>query len=172
MSWLIDIIVIIVLIISFFSGLKEGAVKNFFQLLACIIAILLAGLSYHLIATILSFLPGVNWENFFGFFITLAIISVIMHFIFFLPRKLLQKIWKKGILFRVLGGALNILGAIIGMTVFSLVLRSFPIFDWLERWVSGSGVLMVLVEAFGFVQSLLPGVFRNASQLVAVITSG
>ena len=160
MHWF-DIIVIIILVLSFLGGLKEGAVKTFFSLVALIIAIPLAGLSYHLIATLLSFLPGTNWENFFGFFITMAIISVILHFIFFLPRKIIQKIWKKGMLFRLLGGALNILGAIIGMVVFTLVLLAYPIFDWLERWVSSSGILASLVDAFGFVQSMLPEVFRQ-----------
>ena len=161
MSWLISIIVLIILVISFLGGMKEGAVKNFFSLLALIIVIPLTGLSYHLIAIILAFLPGINWENFLGFFITFGIISVILYFIFLLPRKITQKIWKKGILFRLLGGALNLIGTIIGMTVFVLVLRAFPIFDWLERWVSNSGVLMSLVEAFGFVQAMLPEVFRQ-----------
>ena len=169
MNW-VDIVVIIILILSFVGGLKDGAVKSFFSLVALIIAIPLAGLSYHLIAAVLSFLPGTNWENFFGFFITIAIISVILHFIFFMPRRITQKIWKKGILFRLLGAVLNIFGAIIGMTVFALVLVAYPIFDWLERWVSSSGVLMWLVGKFGFVQSMLPEIFRKTSILVTTIT--
>ena len=168
MNWF-DIIVIIILILTFLGGLKEGAVKTFFSLVTLIIAIPLSGLSYHLIAKILSFLPGTNWENFFGFFITMAIISVILHFIFSLPRKFLQKIWKKGCLFRLLGGVLNVFGGTIGLTVFTLVLRAYPILDWLERWVSSSGILMWLVDKFGFVQSMLPEVLRNASQMVAII---
>lgn len=169
MNWF-DIIVIIILIITFLSGLKEGAVKNFFSLVALIIAIPLTGVSYHLIARILSFLPGTNWENFFGFFITMGIITIILHFIFLLPRKIIQKIWGKGCLFRLLGGVLNLFGAAIGLMVFTLVLRAYPIFDWLERWVSSSGILIWLVEHFGFVQVMLPEVLRNAPQMVTVIT--
>jgi len=168
MNWF-DIIVIIILILTFLGGLKEGAVKTFFSLVTLIIAIPLSGLSYHLIAKILSFLPGTNWENFFGFFITIAIISIILHFIFLMPRKFLQKIWKKGCLFRLLGGILNAFGGTIGLTVFTLVLRAYPIFDWLERWVSSSAILMWLVDKFGFVQSMLPEVLRNASQMVTII---
>jgi uncharacterized membrane protein required for colicin V production len=170
MSW-VDIVVIIILILCFLGGLKDGAVKTFFSLVVLIIAIPLTGLSYHLITKILSFLPGTNWENFFGFFITIAIISAILHFISLLPRKFLQKIWKKGCLFRLLGGVLNVFGGTIGLTVFTLVLRAYPIFDWLERWVSNSGILMWLVDKFGFVQSMLPGILRNASQMATVITS-
>ena len=170
MNW-VDIVVIILLILSFLGGAREGAVKNFSSLVALIIAIPLAGLSYRLIATILSFLPGVNWENFFGFFITCAIIIVILHFIFFLPRKFVGTIWKKGIIFRLLGGALNILSAIIGMVVFTLVVQAYPIFDWLERWVSSSGILTWLVDKFGFVQSMLPEVFQKTSTLVTNLTT-
>ena len=162
MNW-VDIVVIIILALSFVGGLKEGAVKSFFSLIALIIAIPLTGVSYRLIATILSFLPGTNWENFFGFCITMAIISVILHFIFLLPRKFIQKIWKKGCLFRLLGGILNAFGASIGMVVLALVLRAYPIFDWLERWASSSGILMWLVDKYGFVQAMLPEVFQKAA---------
>ena len=168
MNWF-DIVVIIILILSFLGGLKEGAVKNFFSLIALIIAIPLTGVSYRLIATILSFLPGTNWENFFGFFITMGIISVILHLIFLLPRKFIQKIWKKGCLFRLLGGVLNLFGAAIGLTVLTLVLRAYPIFDWLERWASSSGILMWLVEKFGFVQAMLPEIFKQAATLVNIL---
>lgn len=168
MHW-IDIIIIIILILTFIGGLKEGAVKNFFSLVALIIAIPLAGLSYRLIASILSFLPGTNWENFFGFFITMGIISAILQLIFLLPRKFIQKIWKKGCFFRLLGGVLNLFGAAIGSTVLTLALRAYPIFDWLERWVSSSGILMWLVEKFGFVQAMLPEVFKQAAPLANIV---
>ena len=145
MVW-VSILAVIILVISFLGGLKEGAVKNIFSLIILIIAIPLAGLSYHLIASLLSFLPGTNWENFVGFFIALALISVILHFIFLLPRKFLQKIWRRGLLFRLLGGVINLLNASIGMVVFTLVLGAYPVFEWLEQAVLNSGVLTWLVE--------------------------
>ena len=165
MVW-VSLFALLILVLSFVGGLKEGAVKQFVSLVILIIAIPLAGISYHLVATILSFLPGENWENFVGFFITLAVISVILHFIALLPRKLVQKIWKKGLLFRLLGGALNTLNASIGMVVFTLVLLAYPIFGWLERAVAGSSVLSALVQALGFVQALLPGIFRDVANLM------
>ena len=165
MIW-INIIAVIILILSFFGGFREGAVKQFFNLVALIIAIPLAGFSYHLLAALLSFLPGENWENFFGFFIALALISVILHFIALLPRRLVQKIWRRGLFFRLIGGALNLVNASIGMVVFTLVLLAYPIFDWLERAVANSGVLASLVEIFGFVQAMLPSVFQSAAGLM------
>jgi len=165
MIW-VSIIAVIILILSFFGGLKEGAVKQFFNLAVLLIAIPLAGFSYRLLAALLSFLPGENWENFFGFFIALALISVILHFIGLLPRRIIQKIWKRGLFFRLLGGALNLVNASIGMVIFTLVLLAYPIFDWLERWVAGSAVLASLVEIFGFVPSMLPQVFQSAAMTV------
>ena len=162
MIW-VNLIAILILILSLLGGLKEGAVKQFFNLVALLIAIPLTGLSYHLLTNFLSFLPGENWENFIGFYITLAIISVILHLIALLPRKIVQKIWRGGLLFRLFGGALNVVNTSIGMVVFTLVFLAYPIFDWLERWVAGSGVLMSLVNIFAFVQSMLPQVFQSAA---------
>jgi len=165
MIW-VNIIAVIILIFSLLGGLKEGAVKHFFNLIILIVAIPLAGLSYRLIAAILSFLPGTNWENFIGFFIALALVSVILHFIFLLPRKIIQKIWKKGALFRLLGGALNIVSASIGMVVFTLAVGAFPVFGWLERALTNSSVLAWLVERLSFVQAMLPEAFQSAATLM------
>jgi len=163
---LVDILAVIILILGFLGGLKEGAVKHFFNLIVLIVAILVAGLYYHLIAIILSFLPGTNWENFVGFFIALALVSVILHFIVLLPRKIVQKVWKRGALFRLLGGALSIVSASIGVVVFALAVGAYPIFGWLERAVTNSSVLTWLVEHLSFVQAMLPEAFRNAATLV------
>ncbi|GAI55223.1 unnamed protein product, partial [marine sediment metagenome] len=102
------------------------------------------------------------WENFVGFFITLALISIILYFVFLLPRKLIQKAWEKGVFFRLIGGALNIFNAAIGLTVFTLVLQAYPIFGWLEQAVMGSGVLTWLVVHLSFVQAMLPELLRHA----------
>jgi len=165
MIW-VSIIAVLILILSFFGGLKEGAVKQFFNLMVLLIAIPLAGFSYRLLAALLSFLPGENWGNLIGFFIALALISVILHFIALLPRRIIQKIWKRGLFFRLLGGVLNVIHASLFLVVFTLVLLAYPIFDWLERWVVGSAILASLVEIFGFVRSMLPQVFQSAAMTV------
>ena len=166
MEWLVSLFVIFILLVSVFAGLKEGAVKHFFNLVAVLIAIFIAGLFYHLIAGLLSFLPGENWENFISFFIALGIVVAILQLASLIPRKLINKIWKRGLLYRLLGGALNAVNASIGLTVLALMLNAFPIFDWLARWVTGSGVMSSLVNVFGFIQALLPEVFRAAATVV------
>jgi uncharacterized membrane protein required for colicin V production len=165
MIW-VDIIALVVIVLSFFSGLREGAPRQGFKLLVLLIAIPLAGRTYWLAATVLSFLPGENWENFIGFFITLGVISAVLQLVSFLPRRIIQKIWRGGLLFRLLGGALGVLNVGIGLVVLALVTLAYPLFDWLARWVAGSSVLMSLLELFGFVQMMLPQIFQDAATLV------
>ncbi len=168
MIW-VNIIAVIILCLSFLGGFKEGTVKNFFSLVINIIAIYLAGRLYYLIANILSFLPGTNWENFIGFFIAMCLIVIILNLAVFIPRKIIQKLWKKGLLFRLLGAALNLFNTAIGLAVFTLVIGVFPIFDWLQRAVVNASIPQWLVANLGFVQALLPEVFREAAALIAAI---
>jgi len=165
MIW-VNILAVIILFFSFIGGLKEGAVKSFFSLIALIIAIPLTGVSYHLLANVISFLPGENWPNFVGFFVTLALISIILYFVLLLPRKLTQKAWDKGVLFRLVGGILNILNAAIGMVVFTLLLQAYPIIGWLGQAVTDSSVLTWLVVHLSFVQAMLPEIFQDAAIMV------
>lgn len=165
MNW-VDIVVVVILILSFFGGLKEGAVKNFFSLAALLIAIPIAGRFYYLITNILAFLPGTNWEDFVSFFIALGIISVILHIIFLIPRKIVQKIWGKGGLFRLLGGVIGIFNTGIGLVLLTLALRAYPIISWLEENVANSSVLTWLVETLTFIQSMLPEVLQQAGTIV------
>jgi uncharacterized membrane protein required for colicin V production len=152
----IDIIVIIILVFSFLGGLKEGAVKTLSSLVALIIAIPVTTFTYGLLTALLSFLPGEDWQNFFGFFITMGIISVGLHLVFFIPRKIIGSVWKEGILYRLLGGVFNVIGGMIGFVVFTLLVQAYPIFGFLEEWVTESDVLTALVNVFSFIRIMLP----------------
>ena len=158
---IVDIIVTLIFIFSFISGLKAGAVKEFFGLIGLFIALPVTGVTYGLIAGLLSFLPGENWENFFGFFITLAIVSIIVFLILLIPRKLLQVAWSGGFLSSIIGGVLNVFNAAIGLVVFVLLVQTYPIMDWLLSAVTGSSVLAWLTANLNFVQLLLPEVFHR-----------
>jgi uncharacterized membrane protein required for colicin V production len=149
----------------FFVGLKEGAVKRLFSLTAALISIVLASLAYGFVAGLLSFLPGENWENFLGFFITLGIIAAILHLLFWLPRKLIQKAWNQGLPYRILGVIASLFESSIGFVVFATVIFTYPIIDWLARWFSESGVMSFLLEVFSFVQDLLPSEFLQTPML-------
>lgn len=164
----IDILVALILFFSLIGGLKEGAVKRGFSLLTLLIAIPVAATFFRLPATILSFLPGENWSNFIGFFITLAFLTAILHIAFFLPRRIVQKTWSKGLLFRLTGGALNVLNTAIGMVIFALLVKAYPIIGWLERAVTESSALTWLVTYLSFVEAWLAKVLQDTA--IAVFT--
>jgi len=162
----VSIIAVLLLLFSIFGGLRQGAVRQLFNLLATLIAIPVAGVSYHVLADWLSFIPGQNWENFIAFFIMMAVVNIVLYFASLLPGRALKKAWPGGLYFCVLGAIFSLVNAIIGMVVFALVLHAYPIFDWLERAVSGSAVITGLVSLFGFVQAVLPEVLRQAAAMV------
>ena len=157
----VSIIAALILIASLFNGFKEGAVKQGFGLLFTIIAIPLTGLSYGWLAGIISFLPDGNWENFLGFFVTMVVIVLLLQLATYFPRLFMGKLWKKGFLYRLLGGTCGIINGAINLALFALVLHAFPIFDWLDRWVYGSGLVQWAVSSFDFVRDMLPELFRT-----------
>ncbi|MFC1991286.1 CvpA family protein [Chloroflexota bacterium] len=153
---LVNIIAIFVLFFSFIGGMKEGGVKNFFSLISLFIAIPLTGISYYFLASLLSFLPGENWENFMGFYITFSLIIAISYLLFILPRKLIQLLWKRGIIFRLVGGIINLLNASIGIVLLVLVFGAYPIIGWLQNAITGSGVVNWLISNLSFIGDMLP----------------
>ena len=159
---LISIIVVIILALSFFGGLKEGAVKNSFSLLTLLIAIPLTGLYYGLVASFLSFLPE-TWANFFGFYIVLTILVVILSLVFMIPKRAIQKIWGNGFFYRLIGGVVGLVYAGVAITLFTIVILTYPVFGFLAQWFAGSSVLEWLVENLAFVQALLPAEFEKTA---------
>ncbi len=155
MVW-VNIIAAAILLFSFVGGFKEGAVKNAFSLIALLIAIPVTGVSYHLLASAFSFLPGENWENFVGFFITMGLIMAILYFVLLIPRRLIQKVWNKGILFRLIGGTLNAFNAAIGLVIFTILVVVYPIFgSWLAQAVMNSSILSWLAWNLKFIFAML-----------------
>lgn len=156
--WLITLLAVLILFFSFLSGMREGAAKSFFSGLALVISLPITSAVYHILAALLSFLPGQDWENFLGFFITLAIVTAILHLIFFLPRRIISKIWEGGCLSSLLGGAINLLNTAIGLTVLALILVAFPIWGWLAEAVQNSSVIYWLLTHLVFLRNLLPAI--------------
>lgn len=161
MFW-VNVLALILLILSLFGGLKEGAVRVFFSFAALLIAIWLSGHYYHLLANILAFLPGPNWSGFLAFFITTGIVILILSLVFLLPRKLIQAIWGKGLIYRLGGAILNLLSTATSLAVFTLVISVYPIFGWLARAVTGASLMVWLVEHLSFVPALLPELSHKA----------
>jgi hypothetical protein len=157
---LINVITGLILVISFIDGFSGGIVKHFFSFIVFIIAIPLTGISHHLIASVLSFLPGEYWSYFVGFFITLIIFIIVFHFAFYLPRKYVLATFHEGILLGIAGGLIGVFKAMIGIVLVLLVLHAYPVIRGLDSVLMDSGTLTWFIDHFRFVQLLLPKTFR------------
>jgi len=160
---IVSIVSGLILFFSFIGGFTQGAVKSFFSLISFIVAIPIAGMFYTFFAGLLSFLPGQDWENFIGFFITLALASIVLSFLFYIPRKVVEKTWHEGVLFRLIGGVLNLLGTAIGLVLFTFLISTYPVWDWLQQAMVNSAVINWLVTYLDFVQGLLPEIMRGSA---------
>jgi hypothetical protein len=158
MIW-VEIIISILYIFVFIGGLRQGAIKSGFSLLALIISIPLTGLLYHFVTVLFSFLHDDIWSNFLGFFITLAIISLIFHLIFLIPRKLLGAA-DVGFISAIIGGLISIIGFSLALTLFFIVIQAYPIWDWLVQVLSGSQIVNFLLKILGFIRFMLPEAFK------------
>ena len=158
MIW-VEIIISILFIFVFIGGLRQGAIKSGFSLLALIISIPLTGLLFHFATVLFAFLNDDTWANFLGFFITLAIISLIFHFIFLIPRKLLGAA-DVGFVSAIIGGFISIVGFSLALTLFVIVIQTYPIWDWLVQVLSGSQIVNFLLKILGFIRFMLPEAFK------------
>ncbi|MCX6002401.1 MAG: CvpA family protein, partial [Chloroflexi bacterium] len=111
---IIDLIVALVLVFSLIGGLKQGAVKEFFGLLAFIVALSLTGAFTAYVWAWMSFATDHLWRAFFTFLVTMGIILIVLHLVFLLPRNLLDRIWNGGFIWNVLGGIFGLLNTALG----------------------------------------------------------
>ena len=153
---IIDIIVALALIFSFIGGLRSGAIKEFFGLLAFIISLPLTPVFYGYAVSWFSFVNDATWRGLLGFLVTMGIIILLLYLIFWAPRLWLEKIWNSGFFFSFLGGILGVVNSALGMVLVVNLLDLFPVSSWLDAALTSSGVLNWLVNVLGtFVLSLL-----------------
>lgn len=145
------------LLLVFVSGAKQEFSKSASAMMAHLIAIPLAGISYQLLAALLSFLSGDNWDNLVGFFAAKYLIIIILYlsFLFFVKR-FNRKAWKKGILTKLAGGTITAFNSAIGLTTLTLTIEAYPVSGWFGEVILGSSFLDWLVSSLSFVRLMLP----------------
>ena len=151
-----DIIVALIFIFSLIGGLRQGAIKEFFGLLAFIIALMLTGLFIGYVMGWLSFIGIVNWRNFLAFLLTMGLILIAMFLIFWIPRYFIAKVWDGGFVWSLLGGIFGLIDCALGLVLLVKLLNIYPILSWLNSVLASSHVLNWLVANFGpFITALL-----------------
>ena len=146
---IIDVIVALVMIFSFIGGLKEGAVKEFLNLLAFIVALSLTGAFTAYFLGWMSFVPDRLWQAFFTFLVTMGIITIILHLVFLLPRHLLDRVWNGGFIWNALGGIFGVVNTALGLALMVILFEIYPVLDRLSDLLAASNLLNWLVSSFG-----------------------
>ena len=156
MNWL-DIVLIVVLLISTFSGLKTGIIKAVLSLIGLIVGIILAGRYYVPLSEQLTFIsqPGIAKG------VAFAIILIGVMVVAMVLASLLKQVTSMILLGWVnrIGGA--IFGLAMGAFFCGALLAMWLKFIGLEGPISQSVIAPVLLDYFPVVLALLPDEFES-----------
>lgn len=156
MNWL-DIVILVVVALFFFSGLKTGIIRTLVSLAGLVIGIILAGQFYPLVAERLTFIPEGSIANIAGFIIILAVVLIASIVIAALLTQIAKAIllgWLNGLL----GG---IFGAVMGIMTVSVLLAIFVKFRGPSDYIQESRFAAFLLSYFPLILGLLPSDFSS-----------
>ncbi|MEE8418744.1 MAG: CvpA family protein [Dehalococcoidales bacterium] len=156
MSWL-DIVILVILAVTTFTGLRRGLIKSVLTLAGLIIGIILAGRLYTYVAGLLTFIQQEGIAEVVAFILILVVVMIIAA----VAASLLK--WFASIV--MLGWANSLGGA-----VFGLILGAISAGALLTLWanflgapdvVADSGIAGILLDKFPAVLALLPSEFDS-----------
>ncbi|MBI2848390.1 MAG: CvpA family protein [Chloroflexi bacterium] len=154
MNWL-DIVIIVLLVVSFFGGWRNGLIRSFLSLAGLIAAISLAGRFYVPLAERLTFISAEKVAQIAAFSIILLAVLIIAT----LAGALLTMIISKtplGLLNHVAGG---VFGILVAALLISALLATWVKFFGISQIVSDSGLAALLLDRWPAVLALLPDEF-------------
>jgi membrane protein required for colicin V production len=154
MNWL-DIVLIVLLFIPTFMGLRQGLIKAALSLAGLIIGVVLAGRLYPSVSGIFTFTNNENIANILGFVLILAAVIVVAMLLSFLLRKIADAI--------TIGWLDHLGGAIFGLLTGFLTLGA--LLAIIVKYVGGdfitqSFIAQVMLDYFPIVLGLLPDDFK------------
>jgi membrane protein required for colicin V production len=155
MSWL-DIVILVILAISAFSGLRVGLIKVLFGVVGIIVGILLAGRFSDDFAGVLTFIPA-DWAGIAAFAIILVAVMIIAAILGAILSKLISLVllgWVNR-----LGGA--VLGVVVGALFCAAILSIWVHYLGIGDAVAGSALANFLLDKFPIVLGLLPSQFDS-----------
>ena len=154
MNWL-DIIILVVVAIAIFLGLRIGIIKAVFSLAGLIIGVILAGRYYVPLSEQLSFIPQASVAKIIAFTIILIgvmVIAGVLASIFKWASSLMMLGWVNR-----LGGAL--FGLVLGAILCGALLATWIKFLGIEGAIVESTLARILLDYFPLVLALLPDEF-------------
>ena len=154
MNWILDIIILIVIAVPTFIGLKVGIVKALFIVVGGIVGIVLAGRFSDQLGAVFS---DEGWAKVLAFAVILLVVLVIAS----IAAKLVKWVLSAVLLGWVnrLGGA--VLGFILGAFFCGAVLSMWVIYMGAGDIIKDSALANFLLDGFPFVLGLLPAEFDS-----------
>lgn len=150
----LDIILIVILFIPTFIGLRKGLIKTVLSFAGLLVGVVLAGRLYEPLSKIFGFLNNDNAAKIIAFILILALVMVAA---FFLARLL-----KSVVKMVMLGWVDNVGGATFGF-LSGFILLSAILATWVKLFGSGlvteSFIAEVMLGNFPVILGLLPGDF-------------
>ena len=155
MNWL-DIILLVMLFVPTFIGLRKGLIKAILSLVGLIIGVVLAGNLYEPVSKMFGFFNNENAAKIVAFLLILALVMVAA---FFLARLL-----KSVINLTMMGWVDNVGGAFLGFLT-GFIFLSAILATWVKLFGSGlateSFIAQVMLDYFPLILGLLPASFDN-----------
>jgi len=153
MNWL-DIVIIVVLAISVFNGLRTGLIKMLFTVAGIIVGIVLAGRFADDFAGVLTFIPD-NWSKIAAFAIILIAVMVVAWILGTVLSKLISLV--------LLGWVNRIAGAVLGLFVGAFFMGAI-LSIWVNylgpsETIANSALANFLLDKFPIALGLLPSEF-------------
>ncbi len=154
MHWL-DIVIIVVIAISAFIGLRIGIIKAILSLAGLIVGVILAGSYYVPLSEQLAFIPQANVAKIVAFAIILIGVMIIASVLAWLLKKV-ASMMMLGWVNRV-GGA--VFGLALGAIFCSALLAIWVKFLGIAGAIAESGLATILLDRIPVVLALLPDEF-------------
>ena len=155
MNWL-DIVIIVVIAVSAFMGLRVGLIKAVLSLVGVIVGVILAGRFYVPLSEQLTFIPHEGAAKIVAFVIILVGIMIIASILAWL-LKVAASLVMLGWVNRA-GGA--VFGFVLGAIFCGALLATWAKFVGAEAVIGESGLAAVLLHYFPIVLALLPDEFN------------
>ncbi|MFH1638897.1 MAG: CvpA family protein [Chloroflexota bacterium] len=159
MNWL-DTVILVVLAVFVFAGLKSGLIKTVFSLAGLIIGVILAGRFYSLLAPRLTFTTDENIANIAAF--------VIIFFVILIAATILSNVLTKIASAILLGWVNHLAGGAFGLLMGAIICAAL-LAVWV-KWrgpspiVIGSPLAATLLDKLPLILSLLPEEFDTIRQ--------
>ncbi len=150
-SIMLDIVLLLIIIWSFISGLIKGALVEIFSMIGIVIGVFIAARSYIFLIPLFDFLPSKT-----AAILAFIIIIIIGILIFYIIGKLLRKFLRFlyiGFVDRLFGLIFGFLKGSIIAAIIVLILSSFSISN---KWVEKSKVSPFLIIELNTLKGLLP----------------